>query len=123
MSAHIDGSVMLFVYCIGIEMVCKSDINRDEKFMTIYVDESIFPFRGTLFCHMATDGDLSELHQMALSIGMQLAWFQDKKDHPHYDLSPEKRALAIAKGAVPVTSTELISKCFKSFGGRGTDGR
>ncbi len=81
--------------------------------MTVYVDESIFPFRGQKFCHMATDGDLEELHRMADKIGMLRIWFQDKPGHPHYDLSPEKRALAVQHGAVEVTSLELVRICFK----------
>ncbi len=79
----------------------------------IYVDDSIFPFRGEMYCHMATDGDIEELHQMAERIGMKRWWFQNKPDHPHYDLSPEKRALAVQYGAVEVSSLELIRICFK----------
>jgi hypothetical protein len=81
--------------------------------MTIYVDEAAFPFRGQKFCHMATDGELEELHQMADKIGMPRIWFQDKPGHPHYDLSPEKRTRAIQHGAVEVTTLEMIRLCFK----------
>lgn len=31
---------------------------------------------------------------------MKLSWFQDKKSCPHYDLTPSRRAAAIAAGAV-----------------------
>jgi hypothetical protein len=81
--------------------------------MTVYVDESAFPFRGQLYCHMATDGDLEELHQMADQIGMPRIWFQDKPGHPHYDLSPAMRALAVQYGAVEVSSINLVRICFK----------
>lgn len=81
--------------------------------MTVFVDESIFPFRGALYCHMATDGDLSELHQVAEKIGLKRSWFQDKPGHPHYDLAPSKRAAAILSGAVSVTPVELLHFCFK----------
>ncbi len=81
--------------------------------MTVYVDPSAFPFHGLLFCHMATDGDLEELHRMAARLGLRRAWFQDKPGHPHYDLSPHLRALAVRCGAVEVSSIELIRICFK----------
>lgn len=64
---------------------------------------------------MATDGDLSELHAMAGSIGLKQAWFQDHPLHPHYDLSPRKRNLAIAQGAIPVSRQELVKRCSKYF--------
>lgn len=44
------------------------------------------------WCHMATDGPLSELHQMAEQLGLRRAWFQNKPTHPLYDLTPGKRA-------------------------------
>ncbi|HMN12797.1 MAG TPA: DUF4031 domain-containing protein [Bellilinea sp.] len=65
---------------------------------------------------MATDGSLLELHEMADRIGMKRSWFQDKPGRPHYDLSPGKRALAVRNGAVEVTSTDLVRKCFRKGG-------
>jgi hypothetical protein len=67
------------------------------------------------WCHMASD-DLSEhgleqLHVLAVSIGLRREWFQDHPRHPHYDLPPDKRDLAIAAGAIPVTSRELVLRC------------
>ena len=79
--------------------------------MTVYVDESVWPFRGERYCHMATDGDLEELHQLAASIGMKRQWFQEHPTLPHYDLSPSMRAKAVQAGAVAVKSTELARKC------------
>lgn len=81
--------------------------------MTVYVDNSIFPYRGKLYCHMATDGDIEELHEMAAKIGMRRSWFQNHPAHPHYDLSPQKRLLAIRNGAIELDSFELIKKCFR----------
>ncbi len=81
--------------------------------MTIYVDNPIFPFRGQMYCHMASDENLTELHQMATRLGLKRSWFQNKIGHPHYDLSPNKRALAVQNGAVQVSSIELIRLCFK----------
>lgn len=80
--------------------------------MTVYVDDSIFPYRKTYYCHMMTDSDLGELHAMADTIGLRRAWFQHRNPrHPHYDLSPRMRARAIAAGAVAVSSKELIQRC------------
>jgi hypothetical protein len=70
-----------------------------------------FPY----WCHMATDNHtpegLEELHRMAVSIGLRREWFQNHPRHPHYDLPPDKRVLALAMGAVPVTSRELVLRC------------
>lgn len=78
----------------------------------IYVDEPIFPYRGQMYCHMATDGDLEELHEMADKIGLSRRWFQNHPTHPHYDLAPSKRILAIEQGAVETTTLEMSKHCF-----------
>lgn len=78
----------------------------------IYVDD-LFKVHRDLWCHMATDGDLRELHLMARKLGLRAEWFQDKnRRHPHYDLKPRLRAAAIRLGAQPVSSVELVQKCF-----------
>ena len=73
------------------------------------------PHWNTLWCHMASDNlteeGLEELHQMAVRIGLKRAWFQNHPRHPHYDLSPLGRSLAIRAGAVPVSSRELVKRC------------
>lgn len=81
--------------------------------MTIYVDEPIFPFRGQMYCHMATDDDIEKLHQMAVRLSLKRSWFQNNPGHPHYDISPNKRTLAVEYGAVEVSTIELIKKCFQ----------
>lgn len=74
--------------------------------MTVYVDrlaEWGWKPKGTAIasCHLFTDTlDLSELHDIAARIGMQPAWFQDKKSAPHYDLNAERRSAAVALGVV-----------------------
>ena len=67
------------------------------------------------WCHMGTDdltpAGLEELHAMAAHIGMQRRWFQGKDPrHPHYDLRPSKRALAVRAGAVEVGATEFVKR-------------
>ena len=71
--------------------------------------------RGWLYwCHMASDDlsvyGLEQLHMMALEIGLRREWFQNHPRHPHYDLPPDKRDLALAAGATPVTSRELVRR-------------
>ncbi len=90
--------------------------------MTVYVDKlrsypqkatsgSRFFGNGKQSCHLATDGELEELHQFAVSIGLKREWFQDHRRVPHYDLTPNKRQRALAKGAQEASSEELIERC------------
>jgi hypothetical protein len=82
----------------------------------IYVDSiRHYPDCGLPYkdwCHMATDGDLSELHAMARQLGLRRAWFQDKPGTPHYDLTPRKRAQSLVLGAQAVDTMELARRCF-----------
>lgn len=85
--------------------------------MTVYVDEPFdYPKHGT-WCHMAVavGDDIEELHRMAERIGLKRAWFQNHPIHPHYDLRPTKRMMAIRLGAVPVSRQEFVKKCSKMF--------
>jgi hypothetical protein len=78
--------------------------------MAILVDELreypdvALPF--TSWCHMATDGELDELHAFAARLGLRRAWFQ----HDHYDLPPHGRAAAVALGAEEVSTSELLGR-------------
>jgi len=85
-------------------------------FMPVYVD-SLFNAvsenaqakqHGTQWCHLICDGDLEELHRFAQHIGLKREWFQRSRV-PHYDLTPRKRAQAIAAGAHTPTSRSLSS--------------
>lgn len=60
--------------------------------------------------HLISTNGLDELHNFARQMGLRPSWFQDHPVHPHYDLTT-KRALrrAIAKGALLVTSHELVA--------------
>lgn len=79
--------------------------------MAVYVDESIWPYRGQLYCHMSTDGNIQELHDMAKKIGLKRSWFQEHRRVDHYDVSPNKRKLAIANGAIEVDSRFTVENC------------
>lgn len=77
--------------------------------MSVYVDESRYPYGRMIMCHMMADS-LDELHEMADKIGIARKWFQDKPRFPHYDISKGKRALAVEHGAIEVTGKELVKK-------------
>ena len=89
----------------------------------IYVDAVVHyphcPLRYKDWCHMATDTSLEELHQMAARLGLRRAWFQDTPTHPHYDLTPAKRAQALRLGAQAVSTRELIWRCYPQSLGNG----
>jgi hypothetical protein len=76
--------------------------------MPVYVDKATNPFGRMKMCHMLAD-TLDELHAMADAIGMKREWFQNSKDHPHYDLSLTKRALALRHGAIEIDNRQLVT--------------
>ncbi len=64
---------------------------------------------GKESCHMFSFGaPVAELHVFALKIGLKRSWFQSppKSSLPHYDLTPNKRRLAVKHGAVDLTRDE-----------------
>lgn len=75
--------------------------------MSVYVDESIWPFGRMMMCHLMGDS-LEELHRMADTIGVARRWFQNAPgtvpSHkiPHYDICKSKRVLAVEAGALEV---------------------
>jgi hypothetical protein len=76
--------------------------------MSVYVDQPVHRFRHMLMCHMLADSP-EELHEMADRIGMPRKWYQRDASTPHYDLSREKRAAAIAAGAIEVNRREMVA--------------
>ena len=75
--------------------------------MTVYVDTMQAPFKGMLMCHMIANSE-EELHAMAAAIGMQRRWYQGD----HYDISMERKHLAIEKGAREIGRRELAALVF-----------
>lgn len=59
---------------------------------------------GRQSCHLTAD-TVEELHVFAARLGLKRAWFQPMSS-PHYDLTPNKRALAVKLGAVEVSARE-----------------
>jgi alkanesulfonate monooxygenase SsuD/methylene tetrahydromethanopterin reductase-like flavin-dependent oxidoreductase (luciferase family) len=47
-----------------------------------------------------TADTLAELHEMAERIGLKRAWFQEHPRFPHYDLTRNKRRMAVKCGAI-----------------------
>lgn len=81
--------------------------------MTIYVDPLMshgWNLRGHAVqnCHLFTDGTLDELHNFAAQIGMKRSWFQPHST-PHYDLTPSRRKVAVALGAVEVDRRQAVT--------------
>lgn len=73
----------------------------------VYVDDARHPYGRMVMGHMLAD-TLVELHAMALAIGMRRAWFQPHS-FPHYDVSLERRAAAVALGAVRVDRRGIVA--------------
>lgn len=72
--------------------------------MTILVDEARWPWRGTIWCHLVSDSNYGELHEFAARLGCRRVGFQGD----HYDIDVDTREEAIALGAEPRTSRELV---------------
>ncbi|MBU3701828.1 MAG: DUF4031 domain-containing protein [Acidimicrobiia bacterium] len=74
--------------------------------MTILVDAAIWPHDGRKWAHLVSDASLDELHEFADRLGIPRRGFQGD----HYDVPTEWRERAIALGAVPVSSRELLQR-------------
>lgn len=77
----------------------------------IYVDEMTTCLRSRKWpysqaCHLVAD-TRKELHVFAQSIGLKRSWFQNKSI-PHYDLTANKRRLAIRFGAIKIDMKEFV---------------
>jgi hypothetical protein len=72
----------------------------------ILIDPPLVPSRGRLWSHLASDASYDELHVFARALGIPARGF----DRDHYDVPEEWYDEAVARGAVPVTSRELIAR-------------
>jgi len=72
--------------------------------MTILVDSARWPFKGHLFAHLVSDTSLAELHAFAVRLGLPDRAFSGD----HYDIPADVRLRAVALGARPVSSRELV---------------
>lgn len=71
--------------------------------MTVYVDDGPSACGPMRMAHLMADTE-AELHEMAQRIGVARRWYQ----RDHYDVSLSERRQAIAAGAVPTTSRDLV---------------
>lgn len=76
--------------------------------MSLYVDDlrstrrtQKWPYNFA--CHLMAD-TYDELHEFASRIGLRQEWFHVD----HYDLTAGKRWDALAKGAVPVSTRQMV---------------
>lgn len=85
--------------------------------MSVYVDPLMrvarsdrWPFH--LACHLIAD-TVDELHQFADKLGLKHKWFQDK-GVPHYDLTKNKRYMAVRLGAKQLTREEFAEMYYRT---------
>ncbi len=74
--------------------------------MTILIDPPQVPWRGRMWSHLASDTSYDELHAFAASLEIPERGF----DGDHYDIPAEYFDRAVAAGAVPVRSRELVQR-------------
>jgi len=72
----------------------------------ILIDPPLVASRGRLWSHLASDTSYDELHAFARDLGIPERGF----DRDHYDVPQEWYDDAVARGAVPVRSRELIAR-------------
>lgn len=77
--------------------------------MSVYVDQAVWKKRNGRkgYAHLVAD-TVDELHKFAESIGLKRRLFHRGSKYPHYDVTEEQRATAIAAGAVEKSTRELI---------------
>jgi hypothetical protein len=70
---------------------------------------------------MVSDKSEEELHAFAVRIGLKRSWAQlrPRASAAHYDLTPQRRAMAVRHGAIEVSSRELVMRNFDGMRGRG----
>lgn len=74
--------------------------------MAVYVDDAMIPFHGLAMNHMLADSS-AELRAMATQLGIDHKWLRYEGTHrEHFDISAERRALALAFGAISITYRE-----------------
>lgn len=73
--------------------------------MTILVDPPVWPFRGQLFSHLASDTSIEELHEFAVAVELHPRSY----DGDHYDVPASRYDEVVAAGALPVTNRELLA--------------
>jgi hypothetical protein len=73
--------------------------------VTVYIDPPIWPGHGHLWSHLISDQSYEELHGFAARIGIPRRGFE----RDHYDVIAERYGAALAAGAHPVSSREIVA--------------
>lgn len=74
--------------------------------MTVLIDPPSWPGRGRLWSHLVSDTSYEELHTFAAALGVPDRAF----DRDHYDLPARYYDQAIAAGAEPTTSRDIVRR-------------
>ncbi|NUU22185.1 MAG: DUF4031 domain-containing protein [Streptomycetaceae bacterium] len=74
--------------------------------MAVLIDPPIWPGRGRMWSHLVSDVSYEELHAFARRLGVPERAF----DRDHYDVPEDVYARAVAQGAEPVGSKELLTR-------------
>ena len=83
--------------------------------MSVYVDPMLPCLRSrkwkySMSCHLVADTE-EELDRMAKSLGLKRSWRQElRRGMMHYDLTENKRKLAIRCGAIPLPRREFVER-------------
>ncbi|PSK98288.1 uncharacterized protein DUF4031 [Haloactinopolyspora alba] len=72
----------------------------------ILVDPPVWPGHGRMWSHLVSDASLDELHDFAARLEIPPRGFH----RDHYDLPASMYERALADGAVPVSSREIVAR-------------
>ena len=78
--------------------------------MTVYIDPPTWPGHGRLWSHLVSDTSYAELHEFAARLGIPRRAFE----RDHYDVVAERYAGAVAAGAQPVSTREIVGRLHAS---------
>jgi hypothetical protein len=73
--------------------------------VTVYIDPPIWPGHGHFWSHLISDQSYEELHGFAARLGIPRRGFE----RDHYDVIAERYDIALAAGAQPVSSREIVA--------------
>jgi Protein of unknown function (DUF4031) len=73
--------------------------------VTVYIDPPTWPGHGHHWSHLISDQSYEELHGFAARIGIPRRGFE----RDHYDVIAERYGAALAEGAQPVSSREIVA--------------
>jgi hypothetical protein len=75
--------------------------------VAVLIDSPVWPWRGRMWSHLVSDVSYDELHAfVAVELGIPRRAFQGD----HYDIPADLYEVAVAAGASPVGSRELLQR-------------